>query len=168
FFNSAAGLRGLKMDLYEGGIRVPFIARWPGHIPKGKVTDHPSAQYDMMATLADLINVEAPDHDGISLLPTLLGQEGEQKQHEFLYFEYPEKGGQLAIRMGKWKGIKTGLKEEPEVLWEIYNLEEDPFETTDLVKDHPELVEKLDEIVKNEHLQATIREWEIIHINETY
>ena len=132
------------------------------------MTDHPSAQYDIMATLADLINVDAPDHDGVSLLPTLLDQKDQQKQHDFLYFEYPEKGGQLAIRMGKWKGIKTGLKEEPEVLWEIYNLEEDPFETTDVVKEHPELVEKLDEIVESEHLQATIREWEIIHINETY
>lgn len=167
FFNSTGGLRGLKMDLYEGGIRVPFIARWPGHIPEGKVTNHASAQYDIMATLADLIDVEVPDQDGISLLPTLLDQK-DQQQHEFLYFEYPEKGGQLAIRMGEWKGIKTGLKEDPEVSWEIYNLKEDPYETNNVVNAHPELVQRLDKIVENEHMQATIREWEIIHINDTY
>lgn len=166
FFNSTAGLRGLKMDIYEGGIKIPFLARWPGHIPAGQVSDLPSAQYDLMATLAELVGIDIPDQDGTSFLPTLLGRASEQKQHEFLYFEYPAKDGQLAIRMGEWKGVKTGLTKNPQHSWELYNLEQDPFETTNLAVQHPELIEKLDTIVKEEHEQPTIREWEIVNIRE--
>lgn len=163
FFNSTGGLRGLKMDLYEGGIRVPFIARWPGHIPAGEVSDHISVQYDMMATLADLLNVEAPENDGVSMLPTLLGKINEQEKHAYLYFEYPEKGGQLAIRMGKWKGIKRNLKENSRAAWELYNLEADLPETKNVINSHPELIKQFDEIVRKEHRQATIREWEFVN-----
>lgn len=168
FFNSTAGLRGLKMDIYEGGIRVPFIARWPRHIPEGQVTDFPSAQYDLMATLADLISIDPPTNDGISLLPTLLGKPEEQKPRDFLYFEFPGKGGQLAIRTGPWKGVKTNLFKDPEAPWQLYHLKEDPYETTDVASEHQGLLQKLDEIVKQEHQQATIREWEMFHIRESY
>ena len=103
FFNSVAGLRGRKQDLYEGGIRVPFIARWPGKIPAGKVTDHISVQFDMMATLAELIGAKAPPNDGISFLPILLGNDKHQKKHSYLYFEFPEKAdrSQSAWENGK-------------------------------------------------------------------
>ena len=112
FFISVAGLRGRKMDLYEGGIRVPFIARWPSKIKAGSVTDFPSVQYDMMATLAQLTHQKMPKTDGISLLPTLLGTPKTQAQREFMYFEYPEKTGQVSVMIGDWKGIKSDLKKK--------------------------------------------------------
>jgi arylsulfatase A len=162
FFNSVAGLRGLKMDLYEGGIRMPFIARWPGHIPAGRVTDHISAQYDVMATLADLIGVEAPENDGISMMPVLLGKEDEQVKHEFLYFEFPPKGGQLAIRIGDWKGIKVGLGKNPDTKWELYNLTSDVAESNNVADQHPAIIEQLEKILKQEHRRPHVREWDFI------
>ena len=156
------------MDIYEGGIRVPFIARWPGQIPPGQVTDFPSAQYDLMATLADLVNIDPPANDGTSLLPTLTGKPEEQKSRDFLYFEFPGKGGQLAIRTGPWKGVKTGLFKDPDAPWELYNLEEDPYETTDRATEHQTVLHKLDEIAKEEHHQATLREWEMFYIRDSY
>ncbi|KYP16588.1 arylsulfatase [Flavihumibacter sp. CACIAM 22H1] len=150
FFNSAAGLRGLKMDLYEGGIRMPFLARWPGKIKAGEVSGLVSAQYDLMATLAELTGVEAPPNDGVSFLPTLLGKPERQPTRDFLYFEYPEKGGQRAIRMGNWKAVKTGLKKDPSAPWQLYDLSEDPYETRDLSLRHPEILRQLDGIVAKE------------------
>jgi len=159
FFNSVAGLRGLKMDVYEGGIRMPFIARWPGKIKAGTTSDHISAQYDLMATLAELTGQEAPPTDGISFLPELLGQPDKQKQHPYLYFEYPEKGGQLAIRMGKWKAVKTNLRKEPGAPWQLYDLDNDWAETTDRAADYPELLPQFDEIVKREHRSSHLPHW---------
>ena len=162
FFNSAAGLRGLKQDLYEGGIREPFIARWPGKIAAGKVTSHISAQFDLMATLAELTDATAWPNDGISFLPTLTGKENKQRQHKYLYFEFPEKGGQVAIRMGNWKGVKSNMKKNKNAPWEIYNLETDVNETTDVSAGHPELASQFEGIVKKEHVAACIRDWEFI------
>jgi len=162
FFNSVSGLRGLKMDVYEGGIRMPFIARWPGKIPAGKVSDLISVQYDMMATFADLIQVEAPKNDGVSLLPTLLGNDEKQKQHEFLYFEYPEKRGQVAIRMGDWKGVKVDMKTNPDAKWELYNLAADISERTDVAAQHPGMVAELERIMMREHRVPHILQWEFI------
>lgn len=143
FFNSVSGLRGRKQDLYEGGIREPFIVRWPGKINPGKVTDHISAQFDLMATLAELIGVKAPPNDGISFLSALLGKDKQQKQHPYLYFEFPEKSGQVAIRMGKWKGVKSNMKKDKNAPWEIFDLENDVKETTDIAAEHPELAKNL-------------------------
>lgn len=162
FFNSVGGLRGRKQDLYEGGIREPFIARWPGKIPAGKVSNHISAQFDMMATLSELTGVKAWDNDGISFLPTLLGNDKKQKNHEYLYFEFPEKGGQVAVRMGDWKGVKSNMKKNRNAPWEIYNLKTDEKEMTDLAIQHPELVMKFEEILKKEHQTSHIRDWEFI------
>lgn len=162
FFNSVAGLRGLKMDLYEGGIRVPFIARWPGRIAPGTTSDLVSAQYDLMATLAELTGQGMPaKSDGISFLPELLGK-GEQKKHRYLYFEYPEKNGQLAIRMGNWKAVKTNLKNFPRARWQLYNLSTDPAETTDLALQNRSLLRKFSRIMKREHIHSDVMEWEII------
>jgi arylsulfatase A-like enzyme len=165
FFNSVKGLRGLKMDLYEGGIRMPFIARWPGHIPAGKVTDHISAQYDMMATLGDLLNTEVPPTDGISMMPTLLGKPAEQKKHDYLYFEYPAKGGQLAIRLGNLKAVKTNVNKLPNSYWEIYDLKNDPTESKNIASEHAGLMKKLCQIVRKEHVSAHLREWEFVGRN---
>ena len=162
FFNSTGELRGLKMDLFEGGIRVPFIARWPGHIPKGEVTDHISVQYDMMATLADLVNLDAPENDGVSMLPTLLGQEDKQKKHDFLYFEYPGDGGQLAIIINNWKGIKANMKENPDAKWQLYNLQNDIAESKNVAAEHPAIVVRMDSIVQREHEPSHIQEWNFV------
>ncbi len=162
FFNSVSGLRGLKMDVYEGGIREPFIARWPGKIPAGTQTDFVGVQYDMMATFAAIAGIRAPENDGISLLPEMTGKHGQQTQRPYIYFEYPEKGGQLAIRMGKWKGVKTGLKKDLHKTWELYDLSTDPSETSNLAAQHPELLRQLDAIVKKEHRPAHIKEWEFL------
>ena len=109
FFDSSGGLRGSKSQLYEGGIREPFVVRWPGKIKPGTETDHIGAQYDLMATLADITKQELKNTDGISFLPTLLGKSKKQKQHEYLYWEFPGGGGQIAIRTGDWKGIRRNV-----------------------------------------------------------
>lgn len=163
YFRSVANLRGLKMDVYEGGIREPMIARWPKKIPANQVSDHVSVQYDVMATLADIAGYTKPiDTDGLSFLPTLLGQKTKQKQHVYLYWEYPEKGGQLAIRMGNWKGVKTEVRKNPKGPWELYDLSKDESETTNLAPQHPELVREFDEIVEREHVPSHIKEWEFV------
>jgi arylsulfatase A-like enzyme len=163
FFNSVSGLRGLKMDLYEGGIREPFIARWPGTIPAGKTSDHIAAQFDLLATLAELTKQAIPNKtDGISFLPELKGNHAGQKQHAYLYFEYPEKGGQVAIRMGDWKGVRTDVRKNPHAPWQIFNLATDRNETTDIAGLHPELVQQFDAIQSKEHQHSHIRDWEFI------
>lgn len=162
FFNSAGGLRGLKMDVYEGGIREPFIARWPGKIQNNSVSNHVSVQYDVMATLAELIGIKSAKTDGISFLPELLGQKSKQKKHDFLYWEYPEKGGQLAVRIGDWKGVKTDLKNNPGNPWQIYDLKNDRSEKSDVANLHPDLVKKLNEIVKREHTDSGIDAWRFV------
>lgn len=162
YFNLTGGLRGRKQDLYEGGIRIPFIARWPGKISAGKVTGHISAQFDLMATLAEITGAKAPENDGISFLPTLLGNNKHQKPLEYLYFEFPEKGGQVAIRMGKWKAVKSNMKKDKNSPWELFNLEKDEKETTDMAGQHPELIKRFEIIMKREHQPSHIREWEFI------
>jgi arylsulfatase A-like enzyme len=162
YFNSVNGLRGLKMDLYEGGIRVPFIARWPGKIKPGTTSDLISAQFDFFATVADLTKQKTDQTDGISFLPELL--EKKQKQHKYLYFEYPEKGGQIAIRMGDWKAVKLNLKKNPKAPWELYNLKHDINEKTNVADKFPELLKQFDNIVKKEHKdsEANIKDWQFV------
>lgn len=162
FFNSVGGLRGLKMDVFEGGIREPFIARWPGKIPAGTTSDLISVQYDLMATLAELTGQQVDNTDGISFLPELLGKKGQQQKHDYLYFEYPEKGGQLAIRMGDWKAVKLDLRKQPGNKWMVFNLKTDLAETVDVAAQHPELIRQFDAIVKKEHQPAHIKEWEFL------
>jgi len=168
FFNSTGSLRGMKQELYEGGIREPFIVKWPGRIKAGQVTDFISTTYDMMGTFAELLQVHAPQNDGLSILPTLLGDNSHQKRRDYLYWEYVGEGGRkrgdnglLAIRMGKWKGVKTGIFKNPKTPWQIYNLEIDAKETINLVDQHPELIKKFDEIVQKEHATPVRPEWDI-------
>ncbi|MBD8490783.1 arylsulfatase [Echinicola sp. CAU 1574] len=163
YFESTAGLRGLKMDVYEGGIRMPMIARWPGKIKAGSVSEHISAQYDVMATLGELAQAKVPkETDGISFLPTLLGDSGAQISHEYLYFEYPEKRGQLAIRMGKWKGVKTDVAKNLESPWQLFDLESDRNEENDIAAQHPDILKQLDEIVKKEHISPEFDNWNFV------
>ena len=162
YFNLTGGLRGRKQDLYEGGIRIPFIARWPGKIRPGSVTGHISAQFDLMATLSELTGAKALPNDGISFLPTLLGNGRQQKQHEYLYFEFPEKSGQVAIRMGDWKGVKSNMKKNRNAPWEIYNLKTDFAEKHNVAAQYPQMAERFEEIMVKEHTRSHIRDWEFI------
>ncbi|MEM8969040.1 MAG: arylsulfatase [Bacteroidota bacterium] len=139
-----------KGTVYEGGVRVPMIASWPGKIAAGSTTDHISAFYDVMPTLAEVAGVaELPTTDGISFLPTLLGQENQPK-HEFMYWEFPQYTGQVAVRMGDWKFIQRNLSEgEPTV--ELYNLAEDLTESNNVADQHPEVVQQAQKIIEQEH-----------------
>jgi arylsulfatase A-like enzyme len=140
FFDSNGPLRGLKRALYEGGIRVPLIARWPGRIRAGAVTDHVSAFWDFLPTLVELAGAPRPgDTDGISLLPALLGRPEQQKRHEFLYWEFHEGGSVQAVRMGRWKAVRPfgkGL--------ELYDLQTDLGETNNVADHHPDVVAKIE------------------------
>jgi len=162
FFNSVSGLRGLKMDLYEGGIRVPFIARWPGKIKANTVSDHASIQYDLMATLAELTGKPIAKTDGISFLPTLMGKTIEQKKHDFFYFEYPENGGQIAVRIGNWKGIKKNMRKNPNASWELFNIGTDLYEKNDVATDYPDIIKQMESIAKREHIHPHVMDWEFI------
>ena len=162
FFNSNAGLRGAKMDLFEGGMREPFIARWPGKIKAGSVSDLISAQYDMMPTFAEITQQKIKGTDGVSLFPELLGRTDQQKKHPYLYFEYPENGGQLAVRMNNWKAVKIDIRKHPENKWMLFDLSKDPNETTDIAVKNPELIKQMDTIVKKEHRHPHIKEWEFV------
>jgi arylsulfatase A-like enzyme len=138
FHRSSGRLRGQKRDLYEGGIRVPFIVRWPGHIKPGSTNGLPLALWDILPTVAELIGISPPPTiDGLSFAPVLFGKEP-LRQHEFLYWEFHERGYQRAARMGPWKCVQLGLQKP----MELYHLESDPGESRNVAADHPEIVEK--------------------------
>jgi arylsulfatase A len=154
FFNSVGKLRGLKGSLYEGGIRMPMLTRWPGRIKPKTVSDHLAAHYDIMATLADIAGADVPtDTDGISFLPTLLSRTDKQKPHEYLFWDFAGSSGQLAVRMGKWKGIKRNLRKNPDAPLELYDLEKDISEKNNVAQDNPDLAAKMEKIM----LQARTR-----------
>jgi arylsulfatase A-like enzyme len=140
FFRSSGPWRGIKRDLYEGGIRVPLIARWPRRIKAGVVTDHVSAFWDLLPTLAELTGAPYPaDTDGISLLPTLLGRPEQQRKHEFLYWEFHEGGSVQAVRTGGWKAVRPFGKP-----LELYDLQMDMGETRNVANSHPDVMAKIE------------------------
>ena len=144
FFNSVGNLRGLKCSLYEGGVRVPMIARWPGRIAPGSKTAHISAFWDVMPTLADVAGTQAPDDiDGISMLPTLLGRPANQPKHKYLYWEYARR--MQAVRMGDYKAVR--LRPERDI--ELYNLANDISESKNIAAQNPDIVAKMAEIMQN-------------------
>jgi len=150
FFQSAGILRGHKGSVYEGGIRVPLIAHWPGRIGAGRTADLPAAFYDLLPTLVE-IGGGRSDHpsDGISLVPTLTGR-GRQRRHEFLFWDFNGYGGQQAVRLGNWKGIRRQIGKGNRQL-ELYDLARDPAEQHDLAADHPALVRKIEKIMAANH-----------------
>ncbi|MCP4756525.1 MAG: sulfatase-like hydrolase/transferase [Proteobacteria bacterium] len=149
FFDSSGPLRGKKRDLYEGGIRVPMVARWPGTIQAGSRSDHISAFWDVLPTLAELAGAEAPaDIDGISMVPTLLGRPENQKKHDYLYWEFHEQGGKQAVRLNDWKGVRLNVRLEPRAPIELYNLKDDVGESRNVAEYHPKIVERMDTIMK--------------------
>lgn len=150
WFDSNGKFRGIKRDLYEGGIRVPMIAWWPGSVEAGTVTDHAGANWDFFPTFASLAGLadKYTETDGISILPTLLGNEAEQKQHPYLYWEFHEQGGKQAVSIDQWKGVRLGVNKAPDGPIELYNLETDPEETTNIAEAQPEIVSKITGIME--------------------
>ncbi len=144
FFQSSGPLRGFKRDLYEGGIRVPMLVRWPGVIRPGGRTEHVSAFWDFYPTCLELAGLEADKGlDGISFLPVLVGEETGQKEHAYLYWELHEAGGIQAIRTGRWKAIRQNLALAPDGRLELYDLKRDPAESRDVSEKHPDVVKEL-------------------------
>jgi arylsulfatase A-like enzyme len=152
FFDSNGILRGTKRDLYEGGIRTPFIARWPGTIEPGSSSDHVSAFWDMMPTFCEIAEAEVPANcDGLSFLPTLIGEPDDQEKHPYLYFEFYEQGGKQAILKDNWKGVKLEVRGGDPKPIELYNLADDPSETTDQSSEYPEIVAMFDSLMGISH-----------------
>ncbi|MFV1995592.1 MAG: arylsulfatase [Verrucomicrobiales bacterium] len=164
FFESVGALRELKGSLYEGGIRVPLIVRWPGKVKAGSVSDYLTGFEDWMPTLLDIIGAKTkvPEGaDGVSLVPTLLGNK--QKPRQLLYREFTGYGGQQALWMGKWKGIRQEMlrkgkkkdKRDPLEI-ELYDLEADTSESNNVASQHPEVVDKIRELMAREHTPSEI------------
>ena len=147
FFNGNGGLRGIKRQTHEGGVRVPFIAYWPGTIPGGQVSGLPIIFYDIMPTLIELTGAEGVESDGISILPAILGHEDKNQKREFLYWEF-EETDQVALRQEDWKLVcKSGIPH-------LYNLEIDPTEETDISAEHPDIVKRMIEIIRIQHTES--------------
>ena len=143
YFNSNGPLRGYKRDLYEGGIRVPFITRWPGKIAAGSKTKQLAAAWDILPTCAELASINAPPYiQGHSLVPTLHGK-GSQLQHEYLYWEFHEGGGSKAIRHGRWKLVSRYVLDPSKITYELYDLDDDPAESKNVASAHFDKVEVL-------------------------
>jgi arylsulfatase A-like enzyme len=135
-FHTNGALRGKKGQVYEGGLRVPLIARWPGHVPAGAVVETPWYFADILPTFAELAAAEVPKHiDGVSVVPTLLGKDQDLSQR-FLYWEQTTNGLVQAARQGDWKAVQPGRN----AALELYNLKTDPTESRNVAGEQPELV----------------------------
>lgn len=156
FFNSSGGLRGFKRDLYEGGIKTPFIVRWSEKVKAGTESAFIGAFWDVMPTLLDIAGAPKPHYtDGISFLPTLMG-EAAQQEHAYLYWEFHEDGGRQAIRMGNWKGVRLQAAKNPGGAIELYNLLDDPKEEQDVAEDHPVIVRRISAYMEEAHRPSSL------------
>jgi arylsulfatase A-like enzyme len=150
FFQSAGPLRGIKRDLYEGGIRVPLIVRWPARIKPGTHNDQPWAFWDFLPTAAEIARAKMPEQiDGRSMLPALLGQP-QTNRHEFLYWEFHERGFQQAVRMGDWKAVRP----QADAPLELYDLKADPAEKQNVAEQHPDVVAKVQDCLKTARTES--------------
>jgi arylsulfatase A len=155
FFGSTGKFRAFKGSVYEGGIRVPFIARWPGKIKAGMVNEMPAVFYDVLPTLCEVAGAKPPQNiDGVSILPTLLGK-GKQRKHEFLFWDFNGYGGQQAVRIGDWKGVRRNIHRGNTKI-ELYNLTGDVGETKDLAAQHPDLVKRIEQIMAAQHVPSAL------------
>lgn len=159
FFESAGKLRGLKGSMYEGGLRVPFIASWKGKITPGSVCESRWAFWDVLPTLGEIARAKIPDNiDGISFLATLQ-RHPLAKQHEYLYWESGGYGGQQAIIAGPWKAMRTNLKQQvdqPKLKTQLFNIDEDESETRDVASQHPRQLAVLENIMKHAHTPSMV------------
>ncbi|MDO5104817.1 arylsulfatase [Capnocytophaga sp.] len=155
FFNATGGLRGFKRDVYEGGIRTPFIVYWGDKITPAGVSHHVGAFWDLMPTFADIAGVKyQPTKNQVSFLPTLLGKK--QKAHKHLYWEFHELGGRQAVRYKNWKGIRLNVDADKNAPIELYDLNTDPAETTNIAEKHPKIVKKIAKIMEQSHTKSTL------------
>lgn len=156
FFNSPGGFRGVKRDLYEGGIHIPFMARWPGKIKAGTDNNYIGAFWDMFPTFTDIAGVSSPDStDGVSILPALRNS-SKQKKHEYLYWEFHESGGRQAVRSGNWKAVRLNVFDKTKTTVELYNLANDPHETQNIAALYPEIVKRLTNTMDEAHKPSAI------------
>ena len=149
YFNSNGPYRGKKRDLYEGGIRVPMIVKWPSVVSANSRSDHVSAFWDVFPTLAEITYQSVPENiDGISFLPTLHGS-NEQEQHDYLYWEFHELKGRHAVRKGDWKGIRYNVSTHPNSPIELYNLSSDPGENINVADQYPSIAKDLNKVLSH-------------------
>ncbi len=154
FFNSNGGLQGIKRDLYDGGIRAPFIASWKGKIKAGSESNHVAAMWDLFPTFQQLSKVGITKNiDGISLLPTLLGKP--QIPHEYLYWELHESGGKQAVLMGKWKAVRLNVTTRAGSPIELYDISIDKAEKNNIADQHPDVVMRMKSIMQQAHVPDT-------------
>ncbi|MCK8493316.1 arylsulfatase [Spirosoma sp. RP8] len=156
FFNSGGGFRGVKRDLYEGGIREPFLACWPGVINPGSKSDYMGAFWDLFPTFAELAGAKSTTPiDGLSFVSSLTGR-GTQQKHDYLYWEFHEGGGKQAIRQGKWKAVRLQVVQNPKGLVELYDLSNDPGETKNLAAQYPDKADELGRLMTSSHVESTL------------
>jgi arylsulfatase len=153
FFDSALSRRGRKGTVYEGGLRIPLIVRWPGKIKPASQSNAVAAMWDLLPTICDAAKVATPQNvDGVSLLGELEGTAPSPK-HEYLYWEFPNPVGQQAVRWGDWKGVRTELAKGPQ-RWQLFNLAADEFEAHDVADEHPEVVKQIEQIAAQAHVPS--------------
>lgn len=157
FFDSNGPLRGFKRDLYEGGIRAPFIVKWPGKTPAGSESDLLSAHWDVLPTMCEIANIDVPKGlDGISMLPTIVGKPQNQQPHDYLYWEFFERGGKRAVRFGDWKAVQLNLQKNPNGPIELYNLAEDIGETNNVAAKNPQHIATAKKMFAESHTPSEI------------
>ena len=160
FFDSNGPFRGHKRDLYEGGVRTPFLVSWPRHISGHRKTTHISAFWDFLPTVCDIAGVTVPDDvDGISYLPTLLGKEHEQKRHEYIYFEFYEGGGKQSILKDNWKLVRLNVFKPDKLKEELYYLPDDIGENKNLLDKYPEKASELKNLLKGARAESKVFRW---------
>lgn len=163
WFNSAGLFRSDrgwgKASLHEGGIRVPLIATWPDRIEPGRISNHISAAWDIMPTLAEVLEIEVFS-DGLSFLPELIG-ENQNQSHAYLYWEYPENGGSIAIRMQNWKGIIENINQGDSRM-QLFDIEKDPSEFNDLANQFPGIVTLLHEYINISRIKPQVEKFNFI------
>lgn len=158
FFESAGPLHGLKGSVYEGGIRVPLIARWPGKIKPGSVSDLPAYFPDVLPTLMEVIGASGSvpkGIDGISIAPTLLGQPERQRRHDYLFWEFAGYGGQQAVRLGDWKGLRRGMQKGNTTI-ELYDLKNDLGESHNVAAEHAAIVKRIEHIMNTDRVPSKL------------
>lgn len=160
YFNSNASLRGIKRDLYEGGVHVPFVVSWPKVIGQPRVTEHIATFWDFMPTVCDLLGLPVPQgSDGLSYLPVLENREQEQAKHDYLYYEFYEQGGKQSIYKDGWKLVRLNMDKPAKRVEELYYLPDDKCERKNLLLQYPQKVKELKQLMSEAHTDSEHFSW---------